>query len=202
VGLVISTSRNLGIIAGHGGTDTGCSGHGIDEADYVLLAALRLERMLDDVALPGLDYFVNRRDSAEQWPLSRRGEWSRNIRADLIIELHCDTPHYRTSIHGLWCYHWPTNLRTQNIGVKIRQASPAALMNTTDGLIRAATGFAYPRVRNCLEVHRADALLVELGHLNDSWDASALKDPMTQHGISLAILAGITHWLSDLNTHG
>lgn len=191
---------NISIGAGHGGKDSGATVwvtpdvHGSDadtaflfcEADFTyeiaLLTAARITHGYEAVKANMI-----RQHKLQTMSLDERGRISLSQDADLVIELHVNAVP-DCNAHGAITFHWPGNECGKAVAEAIARAFPVPLFS---GRVEASTPEGWPRVRNCLAVHEATAILVEMGFCTNPKDLRALLSMPVQLGISTAIMSGI-----------
>ena len=180
---------NLVIDPGHGGPDTGAVGHGIVESEMTWALASKLAGAAWVGVGGKLSYAMTRTEKPEaRVGLTERGRRSDSFAADLVIAIHVNASIDPRS-SGLMTFYWPGSLDGFRVAKAIHAARPVALNHRPDPY--AATIEAWPRVRNVLRVHKAPAVLVEVGFLTNELEAANLKDPGVQDEIIRALLAGI-----------
>lgn len=183
---------------GHRGPDRGAEANGVIEKDLALEVALELEAALVSLAWPAAVTMTRRSDGgATKLTLAERGRIGIETAADLVISIHGNAttgPHAR----GLMAFHWPGSPIGTEVARAVQRASPAALHRTD--VPYSATREQWPRVRNVLQVHRAPAVLVEVGFLTNSEDAAALTSKAVRRELTAAMLAGVARGITLIET--
>ena len=176
--------RVVVIDPGHGGSDTGAHGHGLDEAHVVLDLAHRLEGRL---SASGVTAVLTR--GAEQNPTdAERAGLAEEVRADMFISLHCDTT-TGGSGQGVACFYWgsPSGRQYSAIGAKLAGLVQREVVARTD-LVDCRT---HARGYDLLRMTRMPAVRVELGYLSHHGDALRLADPAFRDSCAEALLAAV-----------
>jgi len=187
----------LGIDAGHGGTDLGATriDFPVTEADYNISIARNLLSAV--VGLPFEPHMIRQRND-ETLSLRDRGERSIALELDLVLHIHVNA-HHDPGIHGGLLFHWPDNRRGSSMGDAIARALPKALYRRSPWSI-PATDYPTPndnwlqRPRAVMQHHKCTTVLIELGYMSNSGDAVALQSEAIQHGLVIAMLAGLADY--------
>jgi N-acetylmuramoyl-L-alanine amidase len=161
------------------------------EADYVYaFASYMLGRF--SAWGDGVSAFLLR-DRDEDPPFKERGR--RSAGADLVVSLHVNS-NESPEPRGLDMFYWPGNMVGESISWAVLKAAPVPF-HVRGRKPRAATDLPTPdddwlqAPRSVLGRHKATAVLVELGFSSNPLDRRALLDPVTRHGLALAVEAGI-----------
>jgi N-acetylmuramoyl-L-alanine amidase len=180
------TPRTRGLVvidAGHGGSDPGTtSAGGFYEKDINLQVALRVAALLEQ---NGIGVLMTRRD--DRYPeLEERANLANDHNADLFVSIHCDSNPDR-SRQGFTTFIARSASREANqVAGRINEAM-AATGSDSHGTREAD----YKVLVNT----RCPAVLVEIGHLSNSQDASRLRNPAWQNRLAQAIVTGILEYL-------
>jgi len=180
---VTLAGKVIALDPGHGGTDRGACGHGLDEATVTEDLAARLEGRLSAV---GVRTVLTRGPDACP-PDEQRAALANEVRADLLISLHVDRS---TSplCQGVASYHFGTGTgATSTVGEQL-----ASLVQRE---VVARTGLVDCRVHRktwtLLRLTQMPAVRLELGHVSSPADAARLADPAFRATVAEAILAAI-----------
>ncbi|GAB4062261.1 N-acetylmuramoyl-L-alanine amidase [Angustibacter speluncae] len=176
--------RVVVIDPGHGGDDTGVTGHGLAEADVVLDVARRLEGRL---AATGVTAVLTRGELQDP-SNSERAALARRVSADVVVSLHCDRDE-RGRGEGVATHYWG--------GRDALSASPTGqrLAELVQREVVARTGLvdcrAHPRTWELLQVTSMPAVWVELGYLSHPGDAERLGSPAFRDTCAEGLLAAV-----------
>jgi len=179
--------ETLAILAGHGGKHSGCVANGIVEKDLALALARQLE-----VAIGARDGLAVVQARPEDTTIEVRDRGALTKGADLVLLVHVNAIGKPHKARGLQCYHWQDNLVGCAVATAICEASPDAL--------RRSKGFLWPTSRHdwrrdahaLLRVHKATAVLVEVGFTTDEADAAYLQTPEGQAAVVATIIKGLS----------
>lgn len=175
--------RVVVIDPGHGGGDLGATGHGLTEAAVVLDLARRLEGRL---AASGVTAVLTR--GPDQSPtVEDRVRLAEEVRADLLISLHCDSAGGTGS--GVATFYWGDERvgRRSPVGARLASLVQRELLARTD-LVDCRT---HARTWDLLRLSRMPAVRVELGYLTDPGDARRLGDPAFRDTLAEALLIAV-----------
>ena len=168
---------------GHGGTDRGATGHGLEEASLAMDLAARLEGRLTAVGVQTL--LTRGPDSCP--PDQDRAALANEARADLVLSLHVD----RTTspdCHGVATYHYGTGSgTTSTVGEQLAGLVQRELVARTD-LLDCRT---HAKSWNLLRLTAMPAVRVELGHVSNPGDAARLSDPAFRDTVAEALLVAV-----------
>lgn len=169
--------------AGHGGTDPGASGFGLQEKEVVLDVAKRVQGKL---AAAGASVLMTREDDV--YPsLTDRINFANNAKADSFISVHANAAG-SSSASGSETY-WnslyfgeESKALAQNIQVQLVNA-----LETRDRGIKEADFLV---IKNTV----MPSVLVELAFITNSADAQKLADPIYRERSADAIFHGIVNY--------
>jgi N-acetylmuramoyl-L-alanine amidase len=132
-----SIARQLGLNAsrividpGHGGRDPGASVRGLTEAELTLDVALRLEKLLQQVA--GIEVILTRRTD-EYIPLEERTAIANRENADLFLSIHANASR-NTSARGVETYFlsFASSPEAEAVAARENAGSDRAMHNLPD----------------------------------------------------------------------
>ncbi len=170
---------------GHGGKDPGCTsvlGY------YEKTVNLKVSRILaQQLQQQGFRVIMTR--NSDVYPeLEERAAIANRANADLFISIHADA-NPSPDIHGYTLF------------VSRSASSQSRHMAETMVSSLKSTGFTNRGVREAdyrvLVKTRCPAVLVELGHLSNAWDARRLNDAGTQQRMAQAIAQGTSRLWDD-----
>ncbi len=177
-------ARGLVVIdAGHGGNDPGAmSAGGFREKDINLQVAQRVATLLSQ---KGIGVLMTRQDD-RFIELEERADLANRRNADLFVSIHSDSN--------------PDRGR-QGFTVFVARSASRDAYRAADGISGAmtATGSDSHGIREAdyrvLVNTSAPAVLIEIGYLSNSQDASRLRNPAWQNRLAQAIATGILEYL-------
>jgi len=168
---------------GHGGKDPGTTSvHGVYEKRVNLQVATKVAAILQR---RGVGVTLTRRDD-RFIELEDRADLANRRRADLFVSLHGDSISDR-SVQGFTLY--------------IARAASSQSYSAARAIERAMTGTGLEDrgIRRAdyrvLVQTRGPAVLLEMGYLSNSWEASRLQDDAFQNRIATAVANGILAYL-------
>ncbi len=172
--------------AGHGGKNIGTEtpDGSILEKDVNLAIAKAFHRNLS--RLMWFTDCKSTRESDRHVLMRQRGVVSKRHGSKLVYTIHCNNLPDRVA-DGVRCFYWPGNETGKAIARAVADAFPSPLRQKTAAVAAAAPGAQ----QNVLKVHKATAVLVEVGFLDDPEDAASLQDPKIIDGIVAALLVGV-----------
>lgn len=176
--------RVVVIDPGHGGDDTGVTGHGLTEADVVLDVARRLEGRLTATGVTA----VLTRGELQAPSVTERADLARRVSADVVVSLHCDREETGRA-QGVASHYWG--------GRDVPSASPTGhrLADLVQREVVARTGLVdcrtHPRTWELLQVTSMPAVWVELGYLSHDGDAARLASPAFRDTCAEGLLAAV-----------
>jgi N-acetylmuramoyl-L-alanine amidase len=168
---------------GHGGTDRGAEGHGLDEASIAEDLAARIEGRLTAV---GVRTVLTR--GADSCPTDEdRAQLANDVRADLVLSLHVDRS-TSPQCQGVATYHFGTGSgTTSTVGERLAslvQREVVARTDLVDCRVHAKTWTLLRRTQ-------MPAVRLELGHLTTPGDAARLADPAFRDVVAEAVLVAV-----------
>ena len=168
---------------GHGGTERGATGQGLEEASVVEDLAARIEGRL---AAVGVRALLTRPASA--CPTEpERAAYANRSGADLVVSLHVDRA-ASPQPHGVATYHFGTGSGvTSTVGEELASLVLREITARTDLLDCGAHGKTWELLR----LTRMPAVRLELGHLSHAGDAARLADPAFRDTVAEAVLVAI-----------
>ena len=168
---------------GHGGTDRGATGHGLEEAAIVEDLAARLEGRLTAVGVRTL--LTRGSDSCPSD--AARAEFANDAGADLVLSLHVDRS--RSPLcHGVASYHFGSGSgATSTIGQELASLVQREVVARTDLLDCRV----HEKTWEVLRLTRMPAVRLELGHLSHLGDAARLADPAFRDTVAEGVLVAV-----------
>lgn len=171
--------------AGHGGSDPGGIGNGVQEKDVVLPVSLMLRDLLEDASATVI--MTRTKDTYPE--LSQRVNVANKARCDLFVSVHANIAPNSDDVTGFEVFYRGGN----DNGEKLSRAIVAAMDIATDSPNRGAK--VDPRGLRVLEKTHMPAVLVELGFLSTADEAKRLTEKDYQQKMADAMYAGIVyHW--------
>ena len=185
---------------GHGGSDSGATGHGLQEAVLVMDLAARLEGRLTAV---GVQTLLTRGPDSCPDDADRAGLANR-ARADLVLSLHVDRAD-SPACHGVATYHYGTVPSgkagagtggsgagagtgvTSTVGERLAGLVQRELVARTD-LLDCRT---HAKSWSLLRLTSMPTVRVELGHVSNPGDAARLDDPAFRDTVAEALLVAV-----------
>ncbi|HVE73593.1 MAG TPA: N-acetylmuramoyl-L-alanine amidase [Mycobacteriales bacterium] len=168
---------------GHGGSDRGASGHGLDEAAIAEDLAARLEGRLSAV---GVRTVLTRGPEASPTD-AERAAFANDAGGDLFVSLHCDRS---TSVrpHGVASYHFGTGSgTTSTVGEHLASLVQREVVARTDLLDCGV----HAKTWEVLRLTRMPAVRLEVGYLTHPGDAARLADATFRDTLAEAILVAV-----------
>jgi N-acetylmuramoyl-L-alanine amidase len=178
------SGRVIVIDPGHGGSDPGEVGNGVDEADIVFDLARRLEGRL---AALGVTVFLTR--SAERNPSEgQRAEFANDAGADLMVSLHMDS-HITASASGIATYYYGHDAHGFDSPMGERfadlvQRELCARTGMTDCRI-------HPKTWELLRRTRMPAVRIDCGYITHPVDAQNMSQATFRDAVAEAIAIAI-----------
>jgi N-acetylmuramoyl-L-alanine amidase len=168
---------------GHGGSDRGATGHGLEEAALVLDLAARLEGRL---SATGVRTLLTR--GADNCPTdAERAGFANEAAADLVLSLHVDRC-VSPRANGVACYHFGTGTgTTSTIGEQLASLVQREVVARTDLLDCRV----HAKTWTLLRLTRMPAVRLELGHVTAPSDAARLADPGFRDTVAEALLVAV-----------
>lgn len=157
--------QKIFIDAGHGGSDPGASGNGLQEKDVVLSIAQKLTGLFNAKGIQ----VSHSRYSDVTVGLSERAEMANNWGADLFISIHANALDGSGSAYGTECYTYP-NSTAENKRLSVDVASSISSKLGTYNRGHKEADFAVLRLTNM------PAILIETAFIDNSGDADKLKN--------------------------
>ena len=159
--------KKIIVDAGHGGTDPGAVGHGLQEKDVTLGVALRVASILDD---RGYAPVLTRSDDSF---VDLNARWRAGKGSDAFIAIHCNA--FNQSAHGQevwWDDHDPTSKEFATcLNKRMVETFPAIY----DRGLKEGSASTYTDWYSFRNDAPADVLL-ELGFIDNASDAQFLTE--------------------------
>jgi N-acetylmuramoyl-L-alanine amidase len=188
----------IGIDPGHGGDARGtslpCGVGSIDEADWALAQARRVEAEIHLAKLPVATVLL--RHSDQYLPLSERGRLAKVNNCTLVLSLHVNAG--PPTLRGLSCFVLSGDTYGKTVAGAILQRRPAELVGTCRALVECSTADGW--TANALAVigsYHCPCVLTEHGFART--DTKALLNISTQQALALAQVAGVRAYLEAIN---
>ncbi|MCA8916866.1 MAG: N-acetylmuramoyl-L-alanine amidase [Planctomycetes bacterium] len=169
------------IDAGHGGSDPGGIGHGVQEKQVTLPVALKLR----DLCKAASAKVIMTRENDTYPDLDQRCELANSSRADLFISIHANISPTDESVTGFEVFY---NKNSQP-GALFAKAITSAMDAATNSPNRGAK--QDPRGLRVLEKTKMTAVLVELGFLSNDTEAKELTEKAYQDKMAKALFEGV-----------
>jgi N-acetylmuramoyl-L-alanine amidase len=168
---------------GHGGSDRGACGHGLEEAALVEDLAARLEGRLSAV---GVRTLLTRGPDGSPGD-GDRAAFANDAGADLVLSLHVDRA-ASPDCHGIASYHFGTGSgATSTVGEKLASLVQREVVARTDLLDCRV----HEKTWEILRLTRMPAVRLELGYVTSAGDAARLADPAFRDTVAEAVLVAI-----------
>lgn len=166
---------------GHGGSDPGALGNGLQEKDLTLAIALKVGSILKQHDLQvgysrTTDTYVSLEDRAK---LANRSN------ADIFVSIHINSAK-NTLARGVETYHYPGSVKGRELATAIQNSLVASKVFSHNRKVKTAN-HAVTRLT------KMPACLTELGFIVNSQDAQLLKTKQPE--IAHAIARGILNYL-------
>lgn len=166
---------------GHGGSDPGALGNGLQEKDLTLAIALKVGSILKQHDLQvgysrTTDTYVSLEDRAK---LANRSN------ADIFVSIHINSAK-STSARGVETYHYPGSVKGNELATAIQDSLVAGKIFSHNRKVKTAN-HAVTRLT------KMPSCLVELGFIVNPQDAQLLKTKQLE--IAQAIARGILNYL-------
>lgn len=177
----LATSQSVCIDAGHGGSDPGAVGWGLEEEDINLDVANRLCTLLKGA---GWKVYMTRSSDSDV-SLSGRTSYANSVGASRFISIHCNA--FNQSAHGTETYCYSEGSST-SFGMRDR-VNPQVVnaLNTYNRGCKTASYYV-------LKYTNMPAILCELAFIDNQQDAAKLGDSYYRQkaaeGIKTGFLAG------------
>jgi N-acetylmuramoyl-L-alanine amidase len=167
---------------GHGSTDRGATGHGLEEAALAEDLAFRLEGRLQAM---GVRVLLTR--GWDSCPSDEeRAAFANEAAADLLISLHSDRAD-SPRCEGVASYHFGTTGESSTVGERL-----ASLVQRE---IVARTGMrdcrVHPKTWTLLRLTQMPAVRLELGHVTNPGDAERLADAGFRDTVAEGVLVAV-----------
>lgn len=182
---ILSERKEYRIIldAGHGGSDGGTQGNGMNsdlvEKDINLAVVLRMKKILEDLG----SEVVLTRESDDTLSLDERVEIANSNEADLFVSIHCNYYEDDASIRGLECYYYEESdcgkQLAEEILEKIKESGNADTRNAKESNFYV------------LKRTKVPAVLIELGYLSNVKESKLLADEQYQETLAEELVKGI-----------
>lgn len=168
---------------GHGGSDRGAVGHGLEEAAVVEDLAARLEGRL---AAVGVRVMLTR--GPDQWRTeAERAAFANDVDADLVLSLHVDRA-ISASCHGVASYHFGAGSGvTSTVGEQLASLVQREVVARTDLLDCRV----HAKTWELLRLTSMPTVRLELGHITHAGDAGRLADPAFRDTVAEAVLVAV-----------
>jgi N-acetylmuramoyl-L-alanine amidase len=178
---------------GHGGLDSGCSGHGITEAEVAQDLAMRIEGRL--VALGVRAYLTRGRLGGDVAAPdeSARADFANGTGADLVLSLHCDgRPTAPDEARGVATYYYGFDQPAGGgaysaVGQRFAGLLQREVVARTD-LLDCGT---HMKTWDLLRRTRMPTVRLEVGYVTHPGDAARLADPAFRDTVAEAATVAI-----------
>ncbi len=183
--------KRIIIDVGHGGKDTGAIGvNGILEKDIVLNIAEEIIKLNNYVLGSKFDIYLTRyKDTFVS--LSDRSRLAKALKADVFVSLHCNASQTVSKGMEVYVHNSDRNIKVSIfLGVSIFNESTRKL-----GFKKRGVKFANFQVLR-ETINFCTTVLVEMGFVTNSDEASYLLKPSNIKALALSILIGIYNYLN------
>jgi len=189
---------------GHGGTDTGASGHSLQEKVVVLDLAKRLVGCLNDAGITT----ILTRDSDQYVSLADRVQLANAVPNAIFVSLHCNFSE-NAAARGVEVYRCAAKSSGDDIRVELGPDAVEGLPevenqlaeNLEDNMVQLVHCEARgAKVANFYVVRNVEfpAVLVECGFLTNAEDAKALSDEGYRQKLAEGVAKGILAYRSPM----
>jgi N-acetylmuramoyl-L-alanine amidase len=191
------SGRTVVLDPGHGGDDSGVSGHGLVEAELALDLARRIEGRL---SAHGVEV-VFTRTNAPGGPDDERAAFANSLDADLVLSIHTD--HATTAAaHGVATFFYGHSDEPGQGGWSVIGEHFADLLLRE---VVARTGLTdcrtHARSWTLLRRTRMPAVRIEVGYLSHPDDAATLADPHTLDRVAEGVVVALQRlYLGEADT--
>lgn len=179
-----TVGKKICIDPGHGGSDPGAVGNGLNEKDVNLDVALRLRDLL---VQDGAEVVMTR-TSDVYVSLEKRVAIANNHACDIFISIHTNSAS-DSSANGTETYRYYGSASGYNLAFPI-QGELVSHLGTKDRGVKEA-GFYV------LKYTKMPAVLIELAFISNPSDAQKLADPAVRQEAARAILHGVQRYYGD-----
>ena len=169
------------IDAGHGQSDPGGIGHGVQEKEVVLPVSI----MLRDMCMAASANVIMTRVGDTYPDLDKRCELANKGKADLFISIHANISPSDESVTGFEIFY----NKNSEPGGRFAQTLANAMDAVTDSPNRGAK--KDPRGLRVLEKTKMTAVLVELGFLSNEGESKRLTQKGYQETLAKALFDGV-----------
>ncbi|MDQ1615014.1 MAG: N-acetylmuramoyl-L-alanine amidase [Actinomycetota bacterium] len=178
------TGKLVIVDPGHGGSDSGVAGHGLDEAGIVYDLASRVEGRL---AATGSTAFLTRGPDGDIDDVDR-ASFANAAGADLFISLHVDA-HANPEAAGCATYYYGNDRlgHHSEVGESFAELVQKEVCARTD-LTDCRT---HPKTWDLLRRTRMPTVQIEVGYVTNRGDAARLTDPAFRDVVAEAIVAAV-----------
>lgn len=169
--------------AGHGGSDPGAIGNGLREKDITLDIAQRTKKLLEEKGFT----VIMTRESDTYPSLKDRTDLANRSNADIFISIHVNAGG-GTGIETWWYSKGPEPTRSEQLATSIQKH----LIDKTNARNRGVKD-------GNLHINRESTMpsaLVEVGFIDNSSDATKLKQSSYRSQIAEALMLGIIEYFS------
>lgn len=176
---------------GHGGSDPGAGGNGLQEKDIALSVGLKLRGYLQAVGhgvvmTRETDKDVGYAYDSATTELQARCDISDGAGADILVSIHCNA--FNESAKGTETFHCAGSVR----GEKLAQCVHNQIIGLGGLVNRGVKDNGLYMTKH----PEAVAILIELAFIDESEDAAKLGDPVWQDDFAKAIARGITDYVA------
>jgi len=178
------SGKTVVVDPGHGSSDRGSEGFGLDEASVVEDVAARVEGRL---AAIGVNAFLTRGVDGELNDAARAG-FANTTNADLLVSIHVDS-HHAPSASGVATFYFGHDRlgHHSSVGEKFATLVQREIVARTDLCDLGVWGKTWELLRRT----RMPAVRVELGYLSNGEDARRLASPDLRDTIAESIVVAV-----------
>ena len=176
--------------AGHGGTDAGVLGNGLQEKDISLAIARQIKQHASSYNVE----VVMTREADNYAPLKERSALAADVKADLVVSIHVGGDEDGSTLSGFDIYITNRNKETL--------AKSKVLGQTIADHIKDIYAVGPIKQRKekgiwILDAVPSPAVLIECGYMTNEQDVAFITNPKNQEKLAKKILDGIVQYQSN-----
>lgn len=171
--------RRVVVDAGHGGTDPGTNGRGLEEKNINLAVALKLQKELQNA---GFEVIMARSDDSYVG-LVERAALTVQADAPVFVSIHCNSAANIPTANGIETYAAPGDADDAELAGFI-QKELIAVTKAKDRGVKTSSLVV-------LTHNAAPACLVEIGFMSNSAECAKIADAAYQQKLAEAVSAGV-----------
>lgn len=169
----VTGTRNVFIDPGHGGSDPGAIGNGLNEKDVVLSISKKVGNILTQNGIS----VAYSRTSDKDVSLEGRAQQANSLGSSLFVSIHANS--FAGAANGTECYTYPnTDAKNKELSKNVSQAIASRLRIPNRG--HKEEDFAVLRLTNM------PAILVETAFISNSSDTNLLRNRQDDFAAAIA----------------